>query len=65
VHTELIKKGKTMPPVEFGHRFLVSTDQFQLVGDYKVMEGGSEGAEIIPVIENCFYGSLVSLVEYR
>jgi IS5 family transposase len=48
-HTELIKKGKTMPPVEFGHRFLVTTDQFQLVIDYKVMEGGSEGAEIIPV----------------
>ena len=50
-HTELIKKGKTMPPVEFGHRFLVSTDQFQLVVDYKVMEGGSEGAEIIPVAD--------------
>jgi hypothetical protein len=50
-HTELIKKGKTMPPVEFGHRFLVTTDQFQLVIDYKVMEGGSEGAEIIPVAD--------------
>ena len=24
-HTELIKKGKIMPPVEFGHRLLIST----------------------------------------
>ena len=65
VHTELIKKGKTMPPVEFGHRFLVSTDQFQLVVDYKVMEGGSEGAEIIPVVDRLLNrfgeGSLASL----
>ncbi|MFT4638119.1 MAG: IS5 family transposase [Verrucomicrobiales bacterium] len=65
VHTELIKKGKTMPTVEFGHRFLVSTDQFQLVVDYKVMEGGSEGAEIIPVVDRLLNrfgeGSLASL----
>ena len=64
-HTELIKKGKTMPPVEFGHRLLVSTDQFQLVVDYRVMEGGSEGAEIIPVADRLLNrfgeGSLASL----
>ena len=54
-HTELIKKGKTMPPVEFGHRFLVTTDQYQLVIDYKVMEGGSEGAEIVPVVDRLLY----------
>jgi len=50
-HTELIKKGKTMPPVEFGHRLLVSTEQHGLVIDYKVMEGGSESAEIVPVAD--------------
>jgi IS5 family transposase len=64
-HTELIKKGKTMPPVEFGHRLLVSTDQFQLVVDYRVMEGGSEGAEMIPVADRLLNrfgeGSLASL----
>jgi IS5 family transposase len=61
VHTELIKKGKTMPPVEFGHRLLVSTDQFQLVVDYRVMEE----AEIIPVADRLLNrfgeGSLASL----
>ena len=50
-HTELIKKGKTMPPVEFGHRLLVSTDQYGLVLDYKVMEGGSEKGEIVPAVD--------------
>jgi IS5 family transposase len=50
-HTELIIKGKVMPPSEFGHRLLLSTDQYGLVLDYKVMEGGSEKEEIVPVAE--------------
>jgi len=50
-HTELIKKGKAMPPVEFGHRLLVSTEQNGLVIDYKVMEGGSETAEVVPLAD--------------
>lgn len=49
-HTELIKKGKVRPPVEFGHRLLVSTDEYGLIVDYKVMEGGSEPGEIVPVV---------------
>jgi IS5 family transposase len=50
-HTELIKKGKTRPPVEFGHRLLLSTDENDLVVDYKVMEGGSESGEIVGVAD--------------
>ena len=50
-HTELIKKGKAMPPVEFGHQLLVSTDQHDLVVDYKVMERTSERAEIVGVAD--------------
>jgi hypothetical protein len=50
-HTELIKKGKAMPPVEFGHRLLVSTEQHGLIIDYKVMEGGNETAEVLPLVE--------------
>lgn len=49
-HTELIKKGKTMPPVEFGHRLLLSTEQHGLIIDYKVMEGGSESGEVLPLV---------------
>jgi IS5 family transposase len=50
-HTELIKKGKVMPPVEFGHRLLVSTEQYRLIIDYKIMCGGGESAEIVPVAD--------------
>jgi IS5 family transposase len=47
-HTELIRKGKVMPPVEFGHRLLISTEQHGLIVDYKVMGSGSEPAEVVP-----------------
>jgi len=50
-HTELIKKGKTMPPVEFGHRLLISTEQHGLIVDYKVMEGGNERREVLPLVK--------------
>jgi transposase, IS5 family len=48
-HVELIKKGKVRPPIEFGHRLLVSTQQHGFVVDYKVMGPGHEGAEALPV----------------
>ena len=50
-HTELIKKGKIRPPVEFGHRLLLATEQHGLIIDYKIMDGGSESAETIPMAD--------------
>ncbi len=50
-HTELIKKGKIRPPVEFGRRLLLATEQHGLIVDYKVMQGGSESAEIVPLAD--------------
>ena len=50
-HTELIKKGKVRPPVEFGHRLLIATDQYGLILDYKIMDGGSECAETMPLAD--------------
>ena len=50
-HTELIKKGKARPSVEFGHRLLLSTEQHGLIIDYKVMEGGSESGEVLPLVQ--------------
>jgi hypothetical protein len=55
-HTELIKKGKVTPPVEFGHRLLVATDQYELMLDYRVMEGGSEPAEVVPLADRLLQG---------
>lgn len=51
-HTELIKKGKMMPPVEFGHRLLVTSEQHGLIIDYKIMEAGvGEPAELEPLMD--------------
>jgi hypothetical protein len=37
-HTEFIKKGKLFPPVELGHKLLLTTDQHELIVDYRVMD---------------------------
>ena len=50
-HTDLIKKGKSRPAVEFGRRLLVSTQQDGLILDYKVMGSGSETAEVVPLAD--------------
>lgn len=40
-HTQFIKKGKLFPPVELGHKLLLTTDQHELILDYRVMEPSS------------------------
>lgn len=64
-HTEWIQKGKARPNVELGHRFLVATDQHELVQDYAVLTGGAEVDQGIPVADRLLhrYGpdSLASL----
>jgi hypothetical protein len=37
-HTEFLKKGKLFPPVELGHKLLLTTDQHELILDYRVMD---------------------------
>jgi IS5 family transposase len=37
-HTEFVKKGKLFPPVELGHKLLLTTDQYELIVDYRVMD---------------------------
>src|SRR5262249_7056143 len=44
-HTQFIKKGKLFPPVELGHKLLLSTDQHELILDYRVMEPQSSDAD--------------------
>ena len=64
-HTEWIQKGKARPNVELGHRFLVATDQHELVQDYTVLLGEAEVDQSIPVADRLLhrYGadSLASL----
>jgi len=46
-HTEWIKKGKLFPPVELGHKVLLTTDQYELILDYRVMEQRNDAEEVI------------------
>ena len=49
--TEWITKGKLNKQVELGHLLLVTTDQHQLIVDYKVMEDEKDPAQVPPLME--------------
>lgn len=48
-HTEWITKGKLNKKVELGHLLLITTDQYQLIVDYKIMEDEKDAAQIDPL----------------
>ncbi len=50
-YTEWIAKGKQNPGVELGKNFQVTTDQFQLVIDYKTMEHEVDKSCVIPLAD--------------
>ena len=50
-HTEWIQKGKLFPSVELGHLLLITTDQFQFIINYKVMENEKDAAQVKPLTE--------------
>ncbi len=58
-HTQWVKKGKLFPPVELGHKVLLTTDQHELILDYKVMDQLSDGNEVVGLADRLLgrYGS--------
>jgi IS5 family transposase len=50
-HTEWINKGKVSPPVELGHKVLITTDQYSLILDSKVMDQSSDVKETLPLAD--------------
>jgi hypothetical protein len=64
-HTEWIQKGKQRPNVELGHKFLIATDQQQLIQDYAVLQGEAEVDQSVPVADRLLgrhgAGSVASL----
>jgi hypothetical protein len=50
-HTEWIQKGKLRPNVELGHRFLIGTDQHQLIQDYDVPVGHADVNQSVPLTD--------------
>ena len=63
--TEWIQKGKQRPNVELGHRFLIATDQHQLIQDYAVLQRQAEVDQSVPVADRLLgrygAGALASL----
>jgi transposase, IS5 family len=45
-HTEWITKGKLNNKVELGHLLLITTNQYQFIVDYKVMENQRDPAQV-------------------
>jgi hypothetical protein len=66
-HTEWIQKGKQSrrSGIELGHRFLIATDQHELIQDYAVPVGGVDVNQSVPVTDRLLgrhgAGSLASL----
>ncbi len=50
-HTEWVNKGKVSTSVELGHKLLITTDQYNLVIDYKVMDQPADVKETLPLVD--------------
>jgi transposase, IS5 family len=55
-HTQWIKKGKLFPPVELGHKLLLTTDQYELILDHKVMDQLNDADEVIALADRLLGG---------
>jgi len=51
-YTELIKKGKLYPNVELGKKLVITTDQYNLIVDYRIMEDQSDVEMVEPIAED-------------
>jgi IS5 family transposase len=49
-HTDIIKRGKSQSPTEFGHKVLVTTAKSGLITQYRVFQGNPDDAHMIPDI---------------
>lgn len=50
-YTEMIKKGKLYPNVELGKNVAITTDQFNLIVDYKIMDFQTDNQVVIPITD--------------
>jgi hypothetical protein len=55
-HTQWIQKGKLSPPVELGHKVLLTTDEHELILDYKVMDQLNDADEVIALADRLLGG---------
>lgn len=57
-YTEWITKGKMRPNVELGKKTTITTDQFNLIVDYQIMDHESD-SEIVPVLKDRVAGKFI------
>jgi IS5 family transposase len=51
-YTEWITKGKMHPNVELGKKLVITTDQYNLIVDYRIMENQSDPEMVKPIAES-------------
>jgi IS5 family transposase len=51
-YTEWITKGKMNPNVELGKKLAITTDQYNLIVDYRIMENQSDPEMVKPIAES-------------
>ena len=49
-HTDIIKRGKSHSPTEFGHKVLIATAKSGLITQYQTLSGNPDDAELFPDI---------------
>jgi IS5 family transposase len=49
-HTDIIRRGKSMSPTEFGHKLSLSTGSSGLVTQYQVCQGNPSDGDLLPGI---------------
>jgi IS5 family transposase len=59
-YTEWITKGKLHPNVELGKKLAITTDQYNLIVDYRIMENQSDSEMVKPIVED-----LIELYQIR
>ena len=59
-YTEWINKGKQNPNVELGKNFQITTDQFNLAVDYKIMENEVDKSTVIALVDRILMRYTVS-----
>jgi transposase, IS5 family len=47
-HTDLIKRGKTLKPVEFGHKVFLAESAHGLITEYRVLDGNPVDSDHVP-----------------
>jgi len=61
-YTECITKGKQNPSVELGKNFQLTTDQFNLIVDCKIMENVVDKTTVISLADRVLGGCWVGFV---